>query len=91
ADAVTRVHRDRVGLDGLSGLAWTAEVLDSFTVGDHLLLALVFVEGKPLNTFFARRHPLMEADPPPERLAEYTEWALRMHGLVERAVAAVHA
>lgn len=26
-----------------------------------------------------------------ERLAEYTEWALRIHGLVERAVAAVHA
>ncbi|MDX2564404.1 class III lanthionine synthetase LanKC [Streptomyces sp. TX20-6-3] len=91
ADAVTRLHREREALERLSGLACTPEVLDSFTVGDHHFLALEFVEGKPLNTFFARRHPLMEADPPAERLAAYTEWALRIHGLVERAVAAVHA
>ncbi|MGW1248620.1 class III lanthionine synthetase LanKC [Streptomyces sp. NPDC002535] len=91
ADAVTRLHREREALERLSALACTPEVLDSFTVGDHHFLALEFVEGKPLNTFFARRHPLMEADPPADRLAEYTEWALRMHGLVERAVAAVHA
>ncbi|GAA3398770.1 class III lanthionine synthetase LanKC [Streptomyces roseoviridis] len=91
ADAVTRLRREREALEKLSGLACTPEVLDSFTVGDHHFLALEFVEGKPLNTFFARRHPLMEADPPAERLAAYTEWALRIHGLVERAVAEVHA
>ncbi|MER7952661.1 class III lanthionine synthetase LanKC [Streptomyces sp. NPDC096079] len=91
ADAVTRLHREREALERLSGLACTPEVLDSFTVGDHHFLALEFVEGKPLNTFFARRHPLMEAEPSAERLAEYTEWALRIHGLVERAVAEVHA
>ncbi|MFD6247555.1 class III lanthionine synthetase LanKC [Streptomyces roseolus] len=91
ADAVTRLHRERTALERLSGLACTPEVLDSFTVGDHHFLVLEFVEGRPLNTFFARRHPLMEADPPAERLAEYTDWALRIHGLVERAVAAVHA
>jgi tRNA A-37 threonylcarbamoyl transferase component Bud32 len=91
ADAVTRLRREREALEKLSGLACTPEVLDSFTVGDHHFLALEFVEGKPLNTFFARRHPLMEADPPAERLAEYTEWALRIHGLVERAVDEVHA
>ncbi|MFJ7961595.1 class III lanthionine synthetase LanKC [Streptomyces sp. NPDC096319] len=91
ADAVTRLHREREALERLSGLPCTPEVLDSFTVGDHHFLALEFVEGKPLNTFFARRHPLMEAEPSAERLAEYTEWALRIHGLVERAVAEVHA
>ncbi|MYS12070.1 lantipeptide synthetase, partial [Streptomyces sp. SID6041] len=91
ADAVTRLHREREALEGLSGLGCTPEVLDSFTVGEHHFLVMEFVEGKPLNTFFARRHPLMEADPSAERLAEYTEWALRIHGLVERAVAAVHA
>ncbi|MFG3490113.1 class III lanthionine synthetase LanKC [Streptomyces sp. NPDC047972] len=90
ADAVTRLHREREALERLSGLACTPEVLDAFTVGEHHFLALEFVEGKPLNTFFARRHPLMEADPSEERLAAYTEWALRIHGLVERAVAAVH-
>ncbi|MGW6538176.1 class III lanthionine synthetase LanKC [Streptomyces sp. NPDC055051] len=91
ADAVTRLRREREALERLSGLACTPEVLDGFTVGEHHFLALEFVEGKPLNTFFARRHPLMEADPPAEKLAEYTEWALRIHGLVERAVADVHA
>ncbi|MER7575375.1 class III lanthionine synthetase LanKC [Streptomyces sp. NPDC126514] len=91
ADAVTRLHRERTALEQLSGLACTPEVLDSFTVGDHHFLVLEFVEGSPLNTFFARRHPLMESDPPAERLAEYTDWALRIHGLVEQAVAAVHA
>ncbi|MFF8280140.1 class III lanthionine synthetase LanKC [Streptomyces lateritius] len=91
ADAVTRLHRERAALERLSGLACTPEVLDHFTIGDHHFLALEFVEGRPLNTFFARRHPLMEADPPADRLAEYTDWALRIHGLVEQAVAAVHA
>ncbi|APE25199.1 MULTISPECIES: class III lanthionine synthetase LanKC [Streptomyces] len=90
ADAVTRLHREREALERLSGLACTPEVLGGFTVGDHHFLALEFVDGKPLNTFFARRHPLMEAAPSAERLAEYTEWALRIHRLVERAVAAVH-
>ncbi|MFE7382027.1 class III lanthionine synthetase LanKC [Streptomyces zhihengii] len=91
ADAVTRLHRERTALERLAGLACTPEVLDSFTVGEHHFLALEFVEGRPLNTFFARRHPLMEADPPEDRLADYTDWALRIHGLVEQAVAAVHA
>ncbi|MGW0598692.1 class III lanthionine synthetase LanKC [Streptomyces sp. NPDC002776] len=91
ADAVTRLHRERTALEQLSGLACTPEVLDSFSVGDHHFLVLEFVEGSPLNTFFARRHPLMESAPPAERLAEYTDWALRIHGLVEQAVAAVHA
>ncbi|MEU7039059.1 class III lanthionine synthetase LanKC [Streptomyces sp. NPDC046237] len=91
ADAVTRLHRERSALERLSGLDCTPEVLDSFTLGDHHFLALEFVEGRPLNTFFARRHPLMEAEPSAERLAEYTDWALRIHGLVEQAVAAVHA
>ncbi|MEU9294452.1 class III lanthionine synthetase LanKC [Streptomyces sp. NPDC048266] len=91
ADAVTRLHRERDALRQLSGLPCTPEVLDSFTIGEHHFLALEFVEGKPLNTFFARRHPLMEAEPSAERIAKYTEWALRIHGLVERAVAEVHA
>ncbi|MGW6568560.1 class III lanthionine synthetase LanKC [Streptomyces sp. NPDC054975] len=91
ADAVTRLHRERTALERLSGLGGTPEVLDSFTIGDHHFLVLEFVEGRPLNTFFARRHPLMEAEPPAERLAEYTDWALRIHGLVEQAVSEVHA
>ncbi|PGH50602.1 class III lanthionine synthetase LanKC [Streptomyces sp. Ru87] len=91
ADAVTRLERERAALERLAGLPYTPEVRDTFTLGDHHFLVLEHIDGRPLNTFFARRHPLIEADPGPERLAEYTAWALRIHGLVTEAVDAVHA
>ncbi|MFE1961922.1 class III lanthionine synthetase LanKC [Streptomyces sp. NPDC059479] len=90
ADAVTRLRREQDALERLSGLACTPEVLDSFTLGGHHFLVLQFIEGRPLNTFFARRHPLIDIDPDAARLAEYTDWALRIHRLVEEAVEAVH-
>ncbi|MFB8772638.1 class III lanthionine synthetase LanKC [Streptomyces broussonetiae] len=91
ADAVTRLERERRALERLSGLDCTPEVLDHFLVGDHHFLVLEHIDGKPLNTFFARRHPLIEAGPDERRLAEYTAWALDIHARVERAVADVHA
>ncbi|MCZ4102203.1 protein kinase/lanthionine synthetase C family protein [Streptomyces sp. So13.3] len=90
ADAVTRLERERDALLRLTGLGCTPEVHDWFTVGDHQFLALEFIEGRPLNSFFAHRHPLIEPDPSPESLAEYTAWARRVYGLVEQAVAAIH-
>ncbi|MFD0774228.1 class III lanthionine synthetase LanKC [Streptomonospora algeriensis] len=91
ADAVHRLERERAALERLSGLACTPEVKDAFTLGDHRFLVLEYVHGTPLNSFFAHRHPLVEADPAPERLREYGRWAMRLHGLVEEAVQAVHA
>ncbi|MDJ0385041.1 class III lanthionine synthetase LanKC [Streptomyces sp. G-G2] len=91
ADAVARLHRERTALERLAGLDCVPAVRGSFTVGDHHFLVLQYLEGKPLNTYFARRHPLIEADPGPAELAEYTEWALKIHERVTEAVAAVHA
>ncbi|MFG2682493.1 class III lanthionine synthetase LanKC [Streptomyces sp. NPDC048392] len=91
ADAVTRLHRERRALEQLSGLDCTPEALDHLTLGEHHFLVLEYIDGKPLNTFFARRHPLIEADPGERRLAEYTAWALDVHARVERAVEDVHA
>ncbi|MEU2154976.1 class III lanthionine synthetase LanKC [Streptomyces sp. NPDC019396] len=91
ADAVTRLERERHALEQLAGLGCTPEVLDWFTLGDHRFLVMEFIEGSPLNSFFARRHPLIEQDPSDEALADYTAWALRIHGLVTEAVEAVHA
>ncbi|GHH85732.1 serine/threonine protein kinase [Streptomyces sulfonofaciens] len=90
ADAVTRLHRERRALERLSGLGCAPEVRDWFVRGDHHFLVLDHIAGEPLNTFFARRHPLVDADPSEQRLAEYTRWALRIHRLVEEAVRAVH-
>ncbi|MGR8010696.1 class III lanthionine synthetase LanKC [Streptomyces hypolithicus] len=91
ADAVARLERERAALEQLSGLACTPEVHDTFVLGDHHFLVLEYVEGQTLNNFFARRHPLIDPDPDAERLAAYTQWALRVYGLVEKAVEDIHA
>lgn len=91
ADAVTRLHRERAALERLEGLDCVPSVLGTFTVGDHHFLVLEHLAGQPLNTYFARRHPLIEADPEPAELASYTEWALTIHRKVTEAVDAVHA
>ncbi|WP_017580485.1 class III lanthionine synthetase LanKC [Nocardiopsis valliformis] len=91
ADAVHRLEQERTALEHLSGLSCTPEVKDSFTLGEHHFLVMEFIHGKPLNSYFAHRHPLVEADPAPEALREYGRWAMRLHGLVEEAVEAVHA
>ncbi|MEU6314148.1 class III lanthionine synthetase LanKC [Streptomyces sp. NPDC047014] len=91
ADAVTRLDRERAALERLDGLGCVPAVRGTFTVGDHHFLVMEHLEGKPLNTYFARRHPLIEADPDPAELASYTEWALSIHQRVTEAVDAVHA
>ncbi len=91
ADAVTRLHRERIALERLAGLGCVPAVRGSFTLGDHHFLVLEHLAGQPLNTYFARRHPLIEADPDAAELAAYTEWALAIHRRVTEAVDAVHA
>ncbi|KJY20941.1 serine/threonine protein kinase, partial [Streptomyces sp. NRRL S-444] len=81
ADAVTRLHREQAALERLSGLDCVPAVRGTFTVGDHHFLVLQHLAGKPL----------IEADPDPEELASYTEWALTIHRRVTEAVEAVHA
>ncbi|MFF9038120.1 class III lanthionine synthetase LanKC [Streptomyces sp. NPDC014892] len=91
ADAVTRLEREKAALERLAGLGVVPEVRDWFTLGDHRFLVMDFVEGRPLNSYVAERHPLLAPDPGPDAVAAYTEWALRVHRAVEEAVEAVHA
>ncbi|MFH8980004.1 class III lanthionine synthetase LanKC [Streptomyces varsoviensis] len=90
ADAVTRLEREKAALERLSGLGVAPEVRDWFTLGDHRFLVMDHLEGTTLNSFYARRHPLIGAAPDPAAVAAYTRWALRIHGAVRAAVAAVH-
>jgi Protein kinase domain/Lanthionine synthetase C-like protein len=90
ADAVARLEREKTALERLSGLGVAPEVRDWFTLGDHRFLVMDHLEGKPLNSFFAKRHPLLVPDPDPDAVADYTKWALRIHHAVEEAVHAVH-
>ncbi|MGW6731214.1 class III lanthionine synthetase LanKC [Streptomyces sp. NPDC055013] len=91
ADAVTRLERERQALEQLAGTGVVPEVRDWFLLGDHRFLVMDFVAGRPLNSFFAERHPLIGPDPDPGAVADYTAWALRIHRAVERAVETVHA
>ncbi|TVZ90146.1 class III lanthionine synthetase LanKC [Streptomyces sp. BK340] len=91
ADAVERLAREKAALERAAGTGVVPEVRDWFTLGDHRFLVMDFLEGRPLNSFFAERHPLLTSDPDPAKVASYTAWALRIHRAVERAVAAVHA
>ncbi|MGW5351563.1 class III lanthionine synthetase LanKC [Streptomyces sp. NPDC004031] len=91
ADAVTRLERERDVLRALGGSGVAPELRDWFTLGDHRFLVMEFLEGKPLNSYFGHRHPLLTPEPDPEAVADYTRWALRIHEGVTRAVAAVHA
>ncbi|WP_330461322.1 class III lanthionine synthetase LanKC [Streptomyces sp. NBC_00820] len=91
ADAVARLEREKEALERAAGTGVVPEVLDWFALGEHRFLVMEFVEGRPLNSFFAERHPLLTPDPDPAGIADYTAWALRVHGAVERAVEALHA
>ncbi|QFR01902.1 hypothetical protein F9278_43425 [Streptomyces phaeolivaceus] len=91
ADAVTRLERERAALERLAGLGVVPEVRDHFTLGDHRFLVMDFVEGRPLNSYVAERHPLLATDPEPGAVAAYTAWALRVHRAVEQAVEAAPA
>ncbi|WP_217237858.1 class III lanthionine synthetase LanKC [Streptomyces sp. AC555_RSS877] len=91
ADAITRLEREKYALEQVSGTGVVPEVRDWFTLGDHRFLVMDFLEGRPLNSFFAERHPLLTPDPDPEAVAAYSAWAVRIHQAVERAVEAVHA
>ncbi|MFF1814450.1 class III lanthionine synthetase LanKC [Streptomyces sp. NPDC058251] len=90
ADAIARLEREKYALERVSGLGVVPEVRDWFTLGDHRFLVMDFLEGRPLNSFFAERHPLLTPEPDPAAVASYTAWALRVHRAVERAVEAVH-
>jgi len=90
SDAVTRLGREHDVLRRLSGLGVTPEARGYFEVGDHHFLAEEFVEGTPLSSCYADRFPLLDPDPDPAKMAEYTSWAMRICGAVERAVTAIH-
>ncbi|MFJ3230898.1 class III lanthionine synthetase LanKC [Streptomyces sp. NPDC086787] len=90
ADAVARLAREKDALERVAGTGVVPEVRDWFTLGEHSFLVMDHLEGHPLNSCFARRHPLLVQDPDPKAVADYTAWALRIHAAVEKAVAAVH-
>jgi serine/threonine protein kinase len=91
ADAVTRLRRERDTLQLLAGSGVAPEVRDYFTLGDHHFLALEYIEGRSLNTYFSERFPLNCARPDPAAVTRYTDWALGIQASTEHAVSVLHA
>jgi hypothetical protein len=90
ADAVTRLQRERDTLRLLAGLDVVPGVRDYFEAGEHHFLVLDFIEGVSLNSLYARRHPLIAAEPDQRAIADYTAWALGICARVQQAVEAIN-
>jgi tRNA A-37 threonylcarbamoyl transferase component Bud32 len=90
ADAVARLRRERDILRHLDGIPAVPRVRDYFECGGHHFLVQEFIEGRPLNSFYAERYPLVPAEPDPEAVGAYTTWALRICAGVEAAVRQIH-
>ena len=65
ADAVTRLRREHDMLRLLDGVEGVPAALDYFQVGDHHFLVEEFVEGRPLNTYFAESTRCSTPSPTP--------------------------
>jgi hypothetical protein len=89
-DAVRRLEREHDMLRRLAGIPGVPAVLDLRWVGEHRFLVLEYVDGVPLGKAIVERYPLAGPDPTPAALAEYTDWAVAVHGRIERIVAAIH-
>ncbi|MBO0819574.1 MAG: class III lanthionine synthetase LanKC, partial [Nocardiopsaceae bacterium] len=90
SDAVDRLRRERDILRQLDGISGVPGVRDYFECGGHHFLVQEFIEGRPLNTCYVERYPLLQPDPDPAALDSYTEWALRMSDAVADVVRQLH-
>ncbi len=90
ADAVTRLRREHDTLQQLSGLDVVPGVRGYLAAGEHHFVVMDYIDGAPLNSLYAHRHPLMAADPDPDSIAGYTSWALDICARVAEAVEAIH-
>ncbi|MCL2582120.1 MAG: class III lanthionine synthetase LanKC [Streptosporangiales bacterium] len=90
ADAVVRLQRERDILRQLRGIPSVPAVRDYFERGGHHFLVQEFIEGKPLNSTYSERYPLIQLEPGSEEIASYTDWALRTSAAVADAVRQLH-
>ena len=90
ADAVSRLRREQDILARLDGLDVAPNARGYLELGGHHFLVQDFIEGRPLNAFFAEKYPYLDPEPDAKRIDDYTAWALKIYGGVERAVAAIH-
>ncbi|MFI6155111.1 class III lanthionine synthetase LanKC [Kitasatospora sp. NPDC051170] len=90
-DAVQRLHRERDMLRRLEGLDFVPRLYEHRTVWEHEYLVEEFIDGEKLERFlFTGRHPLLDGDPDPRRIAEHTALALDFAEQLTRMLATLH-
>jgi class III lanthionine synthetase len=90
SDSVARLRREHDALRQLAGTGIAPEPRGYFNVGDHQFLVEEYIEGKPLNSFYADRYPLLGPDLDHAQTAAYASWAMRICTEIERAVGVMH-
>ncbi|MFF9980358.1 class III lanthionine synthetase LanKC [Streptomyces erythrochromogenes] len=90
-DAVGRQRREHWALEQLAGLDCVPRLIDFRKGREHYFLVREYAEGEPLAKEMVRRNPLARESRSPEDFTAYTEWALRILGLVEEGIASLHA
>ena len=89
-DAVRRLGREHETLTRLAGIPGIPEVYDLFWLGEHRFLVMEYVEGDVLGKAITLRYPLIDPSAGPDRYAEFTDWAVRIHRQVANTIAEVH-
>lgn len=89
-DAVQRLGREYDTLRALAGIPGIPRVHDLFWLGEHRFLAMEYIDGDVLGKAVVSRYPLIDPTATPERYADFTEWAVRIHEQVTRTIEQVH-
>jgi serine/threonine protein kinase len=89
-DAVDRQNTERWALEKLAGLDVVPELLEQRIGREHYFLARGFVDGTPLQRLVNIRNPYLLGNLDSDKLAEYTEWALRVLDRIEEGVRQMH-
>lgn len=89
-DAATRVRDEAAVLRALDGVSYAPNLIETLTVEGHEFLVEDFVDGRTLNKASVERMPLIRAEPNPEDLQAYRDWALPILDAVRHAVQDLH-
>lgn len=89
-DAISLLRRERRMLERLAGITGIPRVYDYLTLGEHEFLVLDYIASTPLAEVSIRRHPLGDHCDEQDGLAEYTTWALKLHGELAGIFNAIH-
>lgn len=89
-DAVERLHRARSVLRLLEGLPCVPELHDYFTYWEHHYIAEEFIEGQTLGKQMAGKTPIVHAEACPQKIEDFTAWALGTLQAVEEALDLMH-